>query len=345
MIVLRACAFSALFTFSTATLQAAERIIVVHGSFSSESKWCRPGGLFYEALKKSTKNDESFVTPFIWSGGVSPQSIIQGAGALAELIISLPPHIPVRICAHSNGGNVSAYATMLLAALYQTQTTVTTVPQEELPESLKKPFQEKKLTKNRTCLYDLAPTTERTLEKTFAHLKQLFNEGTRLRRTLPDYPIQTVYFMGTPLNTNLFDVDMSVVRHVINLYSRGDIIQPLVGKQTLPPHERRANLQALLHHAAAEEPCDPCHKNIRHPSVGQWLLGLENLIAGKESAALDALQSGVITFYEDKAPSFKPGDTEQFLKEHSPQSCVSDTSSPTSVSAEEEEDFDWDFCV
>lgn len=345
MIVLRAFIASALLALSGTLSLLADHIIIVHGSFSSESRWFRPGGAFYEALKKSAEAEQSTITPFIWSGGVSPQSIIEGAGALAELIISLPPHIPLKICAHSNGGNVTAYATMLLAALYQTQSSSTTVLHEDIPETLKKPFLEKKLTKNRTYINDIKPHVEQSLQSTFTHLKTLFSQGTRLRRALPDYPIHTACFMGTPINTTAFDIDMSVVYHAINLYSLGDIIQPLVGKQTLPPHERRSNLQALLHHNKEEEAKNPCHKNIRHAYIGQWLLALETIIAQTDNATSGELRSGVITFYSDQPPLFTPGDTEQFLKDHGPQSSEEGCSATAPSSSDEDEDFDWDFSV
>lgn len=277
-------------------------VFILHGSFSNASRWFRPNGTFYEAVKKQAEPLGHAVHPFTWSGGVSAQSIIEAAGQFVEHILTLPPHIPVIIQAHSNGGNVAAFTTMLLGALYKSQLSDGTT----LPDSVKGPFIEKKLTKNRTYVYEIAPKTEALLQSTFTRLKSTLDNSHHLRRTLPIYPIQLLCLMGTPINTEKFDVDMSVVRQVINLFSPADFIQTLVGNNLLPEHERRANVQVKLHDASlSPNPIDPCHKNIRHRLVGQWLLELPLIIgSATQNAAPYTLQSGIATFYEDKAPVF-----------------------------------------
>lgn len=277
-------------------------IFILHGSFGSDSRWFRPNGTFYEAVKKQAAPLGHDIHPFIWSGGVSPQSIIEGAKSFIERMLTLPPNTPIIIEAHSNGGNVAAFTTMLYAALYKAQATDET----EVPDIIRSPFLEKKLTKNRTYIYEVAPKVESLLQETFTELKEAMNTSHRLRRTLPDYPIQLLCLMGTPINTDRFDINMQVVRQVINLYSPADFIQPLVGDQVVPIHERRANIQVKLHDVnLGADPIDPCHKNIRNQIIGQWLLELPDIAAStKEDAAPYSLQSGIATFYSDQPPLF-----------------------------------------
>jgi len=285
-------------------------IFILHGSFGSASRWFRPNGSFYEAVKKQAAPLGHAVHPFVWSGGASPQSIIHAAGEFVEHILNLPPHVPVIIEAHSNGGNVAAFTTMLLGALYKALPTDGT----GLPETLKSPFIERKLTKNRTYVDELAPATETLLQSTFSRLRSVLNNSHHLRRAFPTQPIQLLCLMGTPINTSKFDIDMGVVRQAINLFSPGDFVQTLVGNNLLPPHERRANIQVKLHDEDfGQDPIDPCHKNIRHRLVGQWLLELPTLIGdAKENAAPYTLQSGTVTFYADKSPEFNPGVLEPY---------------------------------
>jgi len=335
------------FMLCAAPLQAAKRITPIHGSFSNESRWFRPGGAFYEAVKKSLDDEEAEIKPFIWSGGISPLSIIEGAAGLVEHLLTFPPHDSVFILAHSNGGNVTAYATMMLAALNQISSTNSTVKLEDIPETLKRPFAEKKLTKSRLpAQNELSPEVEQALHASLLKLQSTMARSHYLKRALPSYQIELVCLMGTPINTNVFDIDMNVVRQVINLYSVADVIQPLVGSQTLPAHSRRANVQVKLHHDQnAPAPIDPCHKNIRHAIIGGWLLQLPELLANNESPEeINALQSGCITFYENKRPVFTPGlfdqNTGNQLQALYENMCNQETDSSSSLS-EEDESIDW----
>ena len=293
-------------------------LFLAHGSFGSEGKWFRPGGTFHEALKKEAAVQNETITPWLWSGGISDEDIIFAAGQFVELFLSLPTQTSKTLCAHSNGGNVFAFATMLLAALYETYTITTDEavaeqpteeqPTEELriPHFLKKPFLRTELTKSREVHYTMNPKTEAALTAVFSALKHKADLNPPLHRSPTIYPITLFFCMGTPINYTRFDIDMRVVKQAINLYSPGDFIQTLVGSRLFPEHERRANIQVRLHHSdICPHPIDPCHKNIRHALVGQWLLHLPELIAASyENAALYTLQSGIVLFSETENPTF-----------------------------------------
>jgi len=190
---------------------------------------------------------------------------------------------------------------MILGELYNNPPTDRTAP-----AILKKPFEEKKITKNRAFIYETPPALDSLIDATFAHLQNTIDLKHYLRRSLPDYPIQLMCLMGTPIDTARFDINMNIVKQAINLYSPADFIQAIVGKQLLPEHERRANLQTKIHHqACSTNPIDPCHKHIRNPIIGKWLLHLPKIIAEKESAT--TITGGTAIFYNDKEPVFMPG--------------------------------------
>jgi len=351
-------------------------ICISHGSFGSESSWFRPGGLFYEAIKKQALENNESVTPWIWSGGVSEQNIIEAAGTLVEYILQLPPQTPISFIAHSNGGNVCAYATMMLATLYASPQQTTpfeihahaiaesennhTTAHEELtqdhlqtttdgsetdiiPPLLRFPFLHKKLTKHRTYRYEMHPQTEETLKKTFTKLRTTIQTSLRLHRAPNSYPISLLCCMGTPINSNKFDVDMRVVRQALNIYSSADFVQSLVGGRLLPDHERRANIQARIHDLSLHpHAIDPCHKKVHHVTIGKWILKLPQLLAdATENAAPYQLRSGIITFFADKEPDITYASYSELSESLAAEERASCTSDDSETFAESDEE-DWD---
>lgn len=330
----------------TSTLNAdTQRItFLAHGSFAADSKWFLPGSPFYEELKKEAALHDGIVIPWLWSGGVSDESIIEAAGRFVEELLLLPASTSINLCAHSNGGNVFAFATMLLAALYEeTQEEPTTATR--MPLFLKKPFLHKELTKNREVLYNMHPKTEAVLNKIFSHLKEKKEQGLPLHRSLTTYPINLFCCMGTPINPSRFDIDMRVVKQAISIYSPADFIQSMVGAQLWPEHERRANVQARLHHSKlSDTPIDPCHKNIRHALIGAALLDLPRILAAThENAAPYELQSGMVTFSETAEPEFKALSYSELLLLLSSPSHATLSASSDDEEAEEEDDSDFEW--
>jgi len=291
-------------------------IALVHGSFSCHSKWCKPGGTPFETLKKAASHKGYTLKPFVWSGGVSSFDIIEAAEDLVASLLSAPANRQFILIGHSNGGNVIAYATMLLSELYYPQ--IELLSEDEtiviVPESLKKPFlrDEKKKA--------LLPshTSEALQEKiagTLVRLRAQQAQCTNRHRSPLCYPIDLVCIMGTPINTNRFSIDMRVTKQAVSLFSPNDFVQILVGKQLLPPHERRANIRArlALDGEAGTLIIDPCHKNIRHPIITSWLLDLPHILAAPaHKAAPHALRSGTVYFYDAKQPQFY-SETEESL--------------------------------
>jgi hypothetical protein len=335
-------------------------ICISHGSFGSESSWFRPGGMFYETIKKQAMHRSEAVVPWIWSGGVSEENIIEAAGALVEYILQLPASTPLSFIVHSNGGNVCAYATMMLASLYVKQQPVAsfneTPPhgiseesiihennEEELPPFLKLPFLHPTVTKNLTQHMEMHPNTERILKSTISRLRSLLATSMRPHRAPNNYPIALICCMGTPINTHIFDIDMRVVKQVINIYSTADFVQSLVGSQLIPEHERRANVQARIHDISLNpETINPCHKKIHHVTIGKWILQLPEFLADtNDKAAPHQLKSGFITFFADKEPEIKFATYSELVASVSKET---NASPPSSAEDEpiDEDDPDWE---
>lgn len=290
-----------LFCLGNVTPLCADDIGILHGSFAANSRWPCPGGKFFEEVKKRACTVGGNVHPIQWSGGITPQCIIQAASDLVTTFFTSNFTI---FFAHSNGGNVLAYFSMLLDALYKAQEDerIRGIEQVHIPESIRAPFFEKVITRNRVTASQIPPKIDQLITDTFLHLRTVMKEC-HPRRSLSDYPVKLMCFMGTPINTKRFDVKMNVVAQVINLYSVKDHIQTVVGDQTLPAHERRANVRARIQQSGnGQLPYDPCHKNIRHHLIGKWLLDLPSLLSEQNNAAPYNLKSGAVVFYEDKLP-------------------------------------------
>lgn len=286
-------------------------VILIHGSFAAKSSWYRPHGPFYEALRHTTKEP---ILSFTWSGHFLPKQIIADAGYLVELILALAPDEPVILIAHSNGGNLSAYATLLLKELqiYYEQTQhhkKSLASNKRIPQSLLAPF----AVPLRSSSSDEITTR---IEACFNRLKQQID----YKKTFPQRPhfISALYLMGTPLDIETFPFDMDIVEHVYNLYSEGDFVQSFAGKRHVPNHNRMVNLHVSMTDVHTCEECvdeeeqidehttiNPCHGCLHAPLVGRWLLNVPKLIAAHQTS--NGLQDGELAFHHDRAPTYHPG--------------------------------------
>lgn len=283
--------------FFTALLFAATPLYtvtyVLHGSMSAEDAWYQKGGKFYTALEAEVVQRGDTLASFTWSGGIIDRSIIEGSESLVRTILEHDANEPITLVAHSNGGNVALYTTAILAALYnELAADISAQP----PRSLYTPFSHS--TKSATDALEVE--TALAINAAFQRLRPDFAKR-MLRRDRSDSPyiIKEMYLMGTPINPDRFDADMSIVEHVFNLYSHKDTIQSLVGDQTLPTHERRTNLHVMLHNPAyKDEPVAPCHKHIRNPIIAKWLFRLKEVV-GEE------LSDGYLVLHSSEQPTFQ----------------------------------------
>jgi Lipase (class 3) len=89
--------------------------IIIHGTWSLDATWYRPGGDFFESLSTAVKNSNGAIVPFTWSGSLSHNSRLQAARSLKALIESYGPDTDIYLVGHSHGANVGILATQYLS--------------------------------------------------------------------------------------------------------------------------------------------------------------------------------------------------------------------------------------
>ena len=94
--------------------------IIIHGTFASKALWYKPGGDFYETLKKNIPYHSTLV-PFVWSGENNHAARVQAAHRLIHLIKQHPNH-DYHLIGHSHGGTIACLASTILA---QEKSTIT----------------------------------------------------------------------------------------------------------------------------------------------------------------------------------------------------------------------------
>jgi hypothetical protein len=84
--------------------------VVTHGTFAAEGDWYRPGGDFYEALKRQRPDLHVHDTSFTWTGAYSKQARKADAALLVKWLGDQGLERP-DFFAHSHGGTVAHLAT------------------------------------------------------------------------------------------------------------------------------------------------------------------------------------------------------------------------------------------
>ncbi len=86
--------------------------VIIHGTFASNGKWWRPGGDFFEYVKKDLGRNDIYgqTDQFKWSGRNRDRKRRQAASALQSWLKAHPSK-EVNIFAHSHGANVAMLST------------------------------------------------------------------------------------------------------------------------------------------------------------------------------------------------------------------------------------------
>ena len=98
-----------------------ETAVITHGTFAANGKWYRPGGDFYEALKKNRPDLHVHDRSFRWTGAYSDKARQADARLLQKWLADQglsskrgqTPFSPPDFFAHSHGGTVAHLATKL----------------------------------------------------------------------------------------------------------------------------------------------------------------------------------------------------------------------------------------
>lgn len=247
-------------------------VIVVHGSFGATLDWWKPGGDFFTPLELEAERLGHLVVPFCWSGEPTQSQINAAASVLAKLIMSYPAGAPIILVGHSHGGNVINRASQLL---YNPLL-------EILAQATSKPLAEM-----------LASAHAQLLANPISHQKPIsipipqleFNEldvCPTFRRN-KGYLIDKIYLLGTPICTERYYPEMKIVGALVNLFSEGDLIQPVLGmyRRRLPSQPRVANVSVIFKSYQKNSMLKPGHSALHDPVVGQWLLHIPDELMQK----------------------------------------------------------------
>jgi hypothetical protein len=215
-------------------------IILVHGTFATDSLWCCPTGDFYTKLEEEARTLGEKVIPFTWSGKLSHKARLRAAESLARVIVSYATE-KITLIGHSHGGNVITLASQLL--------------HEEL----------------------VSPVAGQEKQNLFlkAHKNLSSYKGSLMQRNpSKEYLIDHAYLLATPIDMKLYAPNMKVIKYVCNLYSKKDHIQTVLGWYTrcIATRERVVNLQVIIEHTEIQK--HPSHFQMRHPIIAQWILSI-----------------------------------------------------------------------
>ncbi len=261
-------------------------IIIIHGSFSSDKTWWSAQGHFFAEVEQQAKKINQTVVPFSWSGTPTDIEIRKAGENLAKLILSYPVQEQITIIAHSHGGNiVNVASTEISARLQDLNTSFSQLSLTQLLDLVYQRYQEKPY--EPASSFFALPTH---------HVDDLELIAT-IRTMAPHqkkYPIDMVYMLAVPIDQKQFRPSMNVIGNILNCYSSGDFIQPVLGYygRKYPSHERISNVEvSFKDHASYEK--NPGHSQIHSSIVGKWLLYIPHTLAHAARGGFDAFNFGV----------------------------------------------------
>lgn len=115
--------------------------------------------------------------------------------------------------------------------------------------------------------------------------------------------IHAFYALGAPVCREQYVPNMHIVRYFYNLFSAGDMVQPVFGwyNREYIQHTRIANLKVMV------ENYDPGHSGLHHKLIGEWIPFLHERLAMSRLGnfeKFDFEKPGIIYFAENCAPKY-----------------------------------------
>ena len=103
--------------------------------------------------------------------------------------------------------------------------------------------------------------------------------------------------------------DMDVINILFNLYSKGDIVQPVFGfySRLFPEHDRIANFRVTIEDSGIFGD-DPSHSEMHDPIVAQWILDIPYALKETQTNGFENyndFHNGKIYFDTQGSPFFK----------------------------------------
>ena len=79
--------------------------------------------------------------------------------------------------------------------------------------------------------------------------------------------IARFYALGTPVDMEHYEPDMSIIGYLYNMFSFADYVQPVLGMfgREFPYHERISNIRLTINYL------EPRHTQLHHPLIAAWL--------------------------------------------------------------------------
>ena len=264
-------------------------VILVHGTFAYDVSWCKPGGDFYETLKKSAKKIGHKIVPFTWSGKLNDFARLQAAQSLLETLASYPATEKKILVGHSHGGNVINLVTQLLNnPVYHTLHNVfNTEP-----------------TQSKVDISALCNELGLVSSSDWFMKPDLFS----IRIPIQSYAIDSVYLLATPVDEIVYAPCMNMVRQVFNLYSIGDYIQTVLGiyGRSYKSCERMMNLRVVIKETGIFKDNNPTHSQMHHELLAESLFDIPELVKKQSSNFMIALlEDGSLSIHPEKVNPLK----------------------------------------
>lgn len=245
-------------------------VILVHGTFATESTWWKPGGNFYDALEQEAIKLNEKIHLFNWAGTLKNTDRIRAAKNLAEFILSLEDQ-KITIIGHSFGGNVINLASTLLDHRENTPSFCSFGDISEFVQA----YRDLEKPRNRKCCKNL---------------------------------IEMVYLLGTPIDPHQFHPNMYVIKYLCNLHSRNDNVQTVLGfySKTFKNLERCANFEIVIKDPEVISGY-PDHYQMHHPIIAQSILYIPFIFKDQKTGGFEDFnwnESGMIEFASGQTPLY-----------------------------------------
>jgi hypothetical protein len=278
-----------LFSFAI-FVSASPVVILVHGTLAQEMKWYRPGGKFYKELEKQALKQKQVLVPFRWSGRLGERARINSAESLAKLIISYPKDEKIILIGHSHGGNVINFASKLLFDPFEN----IDASEKDISDFLDKHFSSLDNaivlsgTKSKINMKKQAIDTWLSIRKIKLALKEKesFLEKKKVRlwgkKKEKKYQIDEVYLLATPVETIYYAPNMEVIGSLYNIFSLGDVVQPVGGlyKRMYSEQDRLWNIRLKI-----KEHRNPTHMQMHHSIIAKHLFEVRDLYTLPEKSS------------------------------------------------------------
>lgn len=236
-------------------------VILVHGSFSGHSSWWRPGGSFFEPLQKHAQELGHAVVPFMWSGQPDSDHIHLAAERLAALIKSY---------AYVLESNSKADVNRFLECFARQKVSRDAGHQEIMLIGHS----------HGGNVINVASQKLKEQQSARPDPLELSLDMTPTLRLQKNYIIKRVYLLGTPVEKDFYGPDMDIIESVINFYSKGDYIQPVLGifDRTYAGHDRIANVSVSFKKILESDAKEPGHCRLYDPMVARLILFVPDVL-------------------------------------------------------------------